>query len=135
MLLVCLDYLVRKNTILSKKYLTNFINVWLTAQVRVDFNRFENYYWNFRLSHKKVHFNLFINRRSIKQSKNLVTNKSLYQLVGQMPLCETIRERQASLSSHITLLACLQTSRITALSSMNPGSGHLFDHKRHKRHV
>ena len=33
-------------------------------------------------------------RSCIKQFKDNLTNKSLYQLTGQIPLCETMRERQ-----------------------------------------
>ena len=36
----------------------------------------------------------------IKQSRNHVTNQSLYQLTGQVPLRETIRERQLKFTGH-----------------------------------
>ena len=36
----------------------------------------------------------------IKQSRDHVTNQSLYHLTGQAPLCETIRERQLKFTGH-----------------------------------
>ena len=36
----------------------------------------------------------------IKQSRDHVTNQSLYQLTGQVPLRETIRERQLKFTGH-----------------------------------
>ena len=37
---------------------------------------------------------------SIKQSRDHVTNQSLYQVTGQVPLHETIRERQLKFTGH-----------------------------------
>ena len=40
------------------------------------------------------------NMLGIKQSRDHVTNQSLYQLTGQVPLRETIRERQLKFIGH-----------------------------------
>ena len=40
------------------------------------------------------------NMLDIKQSWEQVTNKSLYQLTGQVPIRETIRERQLKFTGH-----------------------------------